>query len=259
MIDIHDFDAFCFDLDGTIYVGDELLPGAKEMIARLRKENKKILFITNSPTLTRIECQERLTGLGIAAGPEEVITATFVAAAYFMEHHPDAHVFIVGEPAIDEEFRHLGLNTTEDPLAATHVLVGMDRGFTYRKLHMAMNAVRNGAKLISTNPDSACPIPGGFMPDTMALASAIEVASGQSIDQIVGKPSAFYAEKMLEKLRLEADRCLIIGDRLDTDIRLGKVVNFRTCLVLTGSSRRDDIEKEQIFPDYVVDDLRVLL
>ncbi|MFM1653542.1 HAD-IIA family hydrolase [Brevibacillus sp. B_LB10_24] len=258
MVNIHDFDAFCFDLDGTIYVGDELLPGVKETFDRLRKNNKKILFITNSPTLTRRECQSRLRKLGIAANLEEVMTAAYVSAVYFMEEHPDALVYIVGEKAIEEEFSHFQLSTTKDPMKATHVLVGLDRSFTYQKLNFAMNAVRNGAKLILTNPDPACPVPGGFISDTMAIASAIEVASGQSIDQIVGKPSSFYAEKVLEKLQMKTDRCIIIGDRLETDIQLGKANHFRTCLVLTGASRKEDIEKVQIYPDYVVENMELL-
>lgn len=253
MVNIHDFDAFCFDLDGTIYVGDELLPGVKETIDRLRRTNKKILFITNSPTLTRVECQQRLQMLGIAADLEEVMTATFLAAVYFREKHPDALVYIVGEKAIEEELGHYRLGVTKDPGKATHVLVGLDRAFTYEKLNFAMNAVRNGAKLILTNPDPVCPVPGGFISDTMAIASAIEVASGRSIDHIIGKPSAFYAEKVLEKLQIQNSRCLIVGDRLETDIMLGKANDFRTCLVLTGASSREDIEKVQIFPDYVVE------
>lgn len=122
MVNINDFDAFCFDLDGTIYVGDELLPGVKKTIDGLRKQNKKLLFITNSPTLTRMECQKRLKKLGIAAGLEEVITATYVSAVYFMEKHPHAVIYIVGEKAIEEEFSQFKLSITKDPLKATHVL-----------------------------------------------------------------------------------------------------------------------------------------
>lgn len=258
MVNIHEFDAFCFDLDGTIYVGDQLLLGVKETIDLLRKRNKKVMFITNSPTLTRIECQKRLKKFGIDANLEEVITATFVSAVYFMEKHPNALVYIVGEKAIEEEFSRFSLKTTKNPLEATHVLVGLDRSFTYEKLNYAMNAVRNGAKLVLTNPDPACPVPGGFISDTLAIASAIEVASGQRIDHIVGKPSSFYGEKVVEKLQIKRSRCLIIGDRLETDVMLGKINNFRTCLVLTGSSSKEDIEKEQIYPDYVVENLQLL-
>ncbi len=258
LVNIDDFDAFCFDLDGTIYVGNELLPGVKETMDLLRKNHKKILFITNSPTVTRIECQKRLKEFGISADLAEVITATFVSAVYFMEKHPNALVYIVGEKAIEEEFSRFSVSTTKNPLKATHVLVGLDRSFTYEKLNLAANAVRNGSKLILTNPDPVCPVPGGFIADTLAIARAIEVASGQSIHYIVGKPSSFYGEKILERLQIKSNRCLIIGDRLDTDIMLGKIHDFRTCLVLTGSSSKEDIEKAKIYPDYVAENLQLL-
>ncbi|MGG5252519.1 HAD-IIA family hydrolase [Neobacillus sp. SM06] len=257
MVNIHDFDAFCFDLDGTIYVGDQLLPGVKETIDHLREANKKILFITNSPTLTRADCQKRLIRMGIAADLEEVLTATFLSALYFQENHPQASIFVVGEKALEEELSHIGLHATKDPMKATHVLVGMDRDFTYEKLNLAMNAVRNGASLVLTNPDPACPVPGGYISDTMAIARAIEAASGRPIDHVVGKPSPFYAKKVLERLQLPADRCLIIGDRLETDIMLGKADNFRTCLVLTGSSCKEDVGRVKIFPDYIVENLEI--
>lgn len=254
-----DFDAFCFDLDGTIYVGNELLPGVKEIISLLRSKNKKILFITNTPTQTREECKQKLQNLGILVEIDEVITASFISAVYFFEQFPDSCVYLVGEQAIEEEFNRYSVKTTENPLEATHVLVGLDRNFNYEKLNLAMNAVRNGAKLIATNPDPSCPVPGGYIPDTLAIARAIEVASGQTIDQVVGKPSSFYGNKILEKLKINRDRCLIIGDRLDTDIMLGKNIDFRTCLVLTGGISKEDIEKTKIYPDYIIDNLQSLI
>ncbi|WP_203363275.1 HAD-IIA family hydrolase [Bacillus sp. REN10] len=255
MIYIDDFEAYCFDLDGTIYVGKQLLPGVKEMMDTLKKHNKKILFITNAPTHTREDCQQLLCSLGIATKLEEVITASSLSAIYFLENVPDASIYIVGEQAVAQEFSHYPLNVTTDPFQATHVLVGLDRSFTYDKLNLAMMAVRNGAKLIVTNPDPACPVPGGYIADTLAIAKAIEVAAGQSIDQVIGKPSAYYINKVQEKLNTSKDKCLIVGDRLETDILMGKNNDIRTCLVLTGVSNRRDIERTKIEPDYVVENL----
>ena len=258
MINIDDFDAYCFDLDGTIYVGDVLLLGAKETINLLRSHNKKVLFITNTPLLTREECKQRLDTLGIFVELEELLTAPFISALYFSEHFPESIVFVVGEKAIVEEFnRHL-LKMTENPMEATHVLVGLDRSFTYEKLNLAMNAVRNGAKLIVTNPDPSCPVPGGYISDTLAIARAIEVASGQTIFNVLGKPSSFYGHKILEKLKIKSERCLIIGDRLDTDIMLGKINNFRTCLVLTGTTSEKEVDTMKIYPDYIIGNLHSL-
>ncbi|WP_231860407.1 HAD-IIA family hydrolase [Bacillus sp. OxB-1] len=254
-MNIQDFDAFCFDLDGTILLGNERLPGAKKIVDQIRGYDKKVLFITNSPTQTRDACARRLNALGIKTKAAEVLTTPFVSALYFLEHYPDARVYIVGEEAIHEEFHQLSLTITENPLEATHVLVGLDRSFTYEKLNLAVMAVRNGANIIVTNPDPSCPVPGGVMADTLSIAKAIEVASGQEITDVVGKPSLFFGERMLGQLNIERERCLIIGDRLETDILLGKINQFPTCLVLTGIARKEDIETRKIYPDFIVGDL----
>lgn len=252
---MENIDAFCFDLDGTIFIGNDLLPGAKETLDFLRRHNKKILFITNSPTQTREECQKRLHNMGVFSEIEEIITAPYISALYFFEYFPDALVYIVGEKALEEEFSLYSLRITENPEEATHLLVGLDRYFTYEKLNLAMKAVRNGAKLVVTNPDPFCPVPGGYISDTLAIARAIEVASGQSIDQIIGKPSTYYGDKILEKLKTTSERCLVIGDRLETDIMLGKLNQFCTCLVLTGVACKADVEEKKIYPDYIVRNL----
>ncbi|WP_100332355.1 HAD-IIA family hydrolase [Bacillus xiapuensis] len=258
MINIRDFDAFCFDLDGTIYVGNQLLPGVKETIGLLRQHQKSILFITNAPTQTREGCQKLLTSLGVAAQLEEVLTASFLSAAYFLENCADARIFIVGERALLQEFSNYSLHVTANPLEATHVLVGLDRDFSYQKLNRAMRAVRNGAKLIVTNPDPSCPVSEGYIADTFAIAKAIEVAAGHPIDLVIGKPSSYYARKVSKQLNIANERCLIIGDRLETDILMGKANQFRTCLVLTGASSKADINKIKIKPDYVIENLTEL-
>ena len=257
-MNIHDFDAFCFDLDGTILLGNERLPGAVKIIEQIRDQNKKVLFITNSPTQTRVACTRRLNSLGIKTDEADVLTAPYVAAMYFLKYFPDAHVYIVGEEAIHEEFHQLSLTITENPLEATHVLVGLDRSFTYDKLNLAVMAVRNGAKIIVTNPDPSCPVPGGVIPDTLSIARAIEVASGHSISDVIGKPSPFFGERMLGQLNIDRERCLIIGDRLETDILLGKINRFPTCLVLTGVASKEDVEEKKIYPDFIVGNLTAL-
>mgnify|MGYP001770196706 CR=1 FL=1 len=258
MLHVDDFDAYCFDLDGTIYIGSKLLPGVKDTIDRLRRYNKKILFTTNTSTQTREECREWLHHLGIQAELDEVMTASYLSAVYFLEQFPDSLVYVVGEKAISEEFNKFSLKITDNPMDATHVLVGLDRCFTYKKLNLAMKAVRNGAKLIATNPDPFCPVPGGYISDTLAIAKAIEAASGRPIYNVIGKPSSFYGNKVLKKLKIKSNRCLIIGDRLETDIMLGKTNDCRTCLVLTGASCKEDIEETKIYPDYIAENLQSL-
>ena len=259
MVNIKHIDAFCFDLDGTIFLGNDILPGAKEIIEQIKEHHKKVLFITNSPTQTREECQHKLQSLGIVADIENIFTSAYVSALYFSERYPQSTVYIVGEKAIRDEFNQLSLHTTKNPSEASHVLVGLDRTITYETLNDAMAAVRRGADLIVTNPDPFCPVPDGFILDTLAIARAIEVASDQPIFEIIGKPSTFYGEQILKQLKIASHRCLIVGDRLETDILLGKTNNFPTCLVLTGVAKREDVRVKDIYPDLIVDNLESLL
>jgi len=252
LVKIELFDAFCFDLDGTVYVSDTVLPHVLETMSKLRKANKKILFISNSPTQSRASAVKKLRSFGIAVQEEEVLTAAYLAAKYMAENHDDSKTYIVGETALYEEFKNLGLEETKNPLDATHVVVGLDRDFTYQKLNNAMLAVRNGAQLIVTNPDPACPVPGGLQADTMSLAKAIATAAEIKIETIIGKPTPYFANAMLELLNVQAKRCLIIGDRLETDILLGKTVGMPTCLVLTGASTLQHAEQSAYKPDYVI-------
>ncbi|WP_341538162.1 hypothetical protein [Paenibacillus xerothermodurans] len=160
------YEAYCFDLDGTIFLGDKLLPNVQATIAELRERNKKIMFLSNTSVQTREDCRRRLERLELPCGLDEIITATYVSALYFQEYAPDAVIYLLGEPALGEELRQCGLRTTVDPLAATHVLVGLDRKFSYDKLNFGMKAIRRGAKLIAVNPDPCCPVAGDVIPDT---------------------------------------------------------------------------------------------
>lgn len=258
VIKIEDYDVYSFDLDGTIYVGDTLLAGVVKTLEYIRSKEKKVRFITNSSNLSREECKERLERLGLSIQLEEVVTALYLTALYFREQHPAARVYVVGDDQVKIELHRQSIVTTDDPAKATHVLVGHDRAFSYDRIQHAMNAIYQGAKLIVINPDPVCPVPDGYIPDTMAFAKAIEVASGRAIDQIIGKPTNYYADKLLDISETDSNRILIIGDRLETDIMLGQAHGFATCLVLTGIANKQDIHKSIIKPDYMIENLSEL-
>ncbi len=253
------FDAFCFDLDGTVYVSDIVLPHVLDTMSKLRKANKRVLFISNSPTQSRASAAGKLRKFGIDVQEQEVLTAAYLAAKFMSENDRASTAFIVGEGALHEEFENFGLAQTTDPFESTHVVVGLDRHFTYQKLNDAMLALRNGAKLIVTNPDPACPVPGGLQADTMSIAKAIETAAETKIETMIGKPTAYFAHAMLELLNVPAKSSLIIGDRLETDILLGKTVGMPTCLVLTGAATIQHVEQSAYKPDYIISNLSELI
>ncbi len=252
MVPPRDFDAYFFDLDGTIYLGDRLLPGVEQTIPYLRSIGKKVMFLTNTTTQTREQCRGRLRQLGLPVPLEEIVTAASLSALYFRERSASSVVFAVGEEPLEAELQNAGIRLTREPLAATHVLVGMDRAFDYGKLHAAMKAVRNGAILIAANPDPFCPVLDDVLPDTWSMVKAIEAASSTNAKFVIGKPSAFYAEKVFEKVGLPPNRCLMVGDRLETDILFGLNNGLPTALVLTGAASAEDMASAGIRPDYLL-------
>lgn len=249
---IQAYDAYCFDLDGTIYVGDQVLPGVLNTITYLQQQGKHIFFITNSPTQTRQDVVEKLLRFGIHITAHQVVTTAYLTAQYVVEHMPTSISYIVGEAAISKEFQYEQLQLTADPLRATHVIIGLDRQITFEKLNNAMVAARNGAQLIVTNPDQVCPVPNGFQLDTMAIAKAVEIASDSQIDVIIGKPSSYFAQHIMRLLDVRKENYLIIGDRLDTDILLGTQAGIDTCFVLTGASTADQLKSIPHKPKYIM-------
>ncbi|RTE08243.1 HAD-IIA family hydrolase [Paenibacillus whitsoniae] len=253
--ELHAFEGYLFDLDGTIYAGNKLLPGVLSTVNWLREQEKAVMFVTNTTIRTKESVQQRLSELGISCEVNEVLTALCVAGKYFQEIEPSANVLMIGETAMEQELARYDVRITENPMLATHVLVGLDRQFTFEKLTAGVNALRNGAKLIAANPDPFCPIDDGVIPDTWSLVKALETASLQKTVRVIGKPSAFYAQKAFELLNIEPSQCLMVGDRLSTDIQFGNSNDMYTALVLTGADAKQDIIQTGIEPDYILQQL----
>ncbi|WP_410771809.1 HAD-IIA family hydrolase [Fontibacillus sp. BL9] len=256
---LRDYSSYLFDLDGTIYVGDKVLDGAAATIQALQESTKKTMFATNTTLYTREEVRDKLAGFGISCKTEEVITALSVAGMYFRDFATGSKVFLLGCDAMEEEMRRFGIAVTGEVMQATHVLVGLDRTFDFDKMTAVVNAIRNGAQLVGANPDPFCPVEEGVIPDTWAFIKAIETASGIPVSVTLGKPTNYYASYALKQLRNGPEKCLMVGDRLDTDIALGKSIGMHTALVLTGVDSRESIARTGIHPDYVCSSIKDIL
>ncbi len=246
-----DFKAFVLDLDGVVYRGSEPLPGVGEKIARLRRRGR-VLFVTNNSTKTRGEYVDKLSSLGIEVEEDEILTSAYAAALYVSEHWGRAGVYVVGEDGLRKELEWRGVSVRESGCSA--VVVGLDRKFTYEKLATAQRHIQQGAELLATNRDPTLVTESGLIPGAGAIVAAIEVASGTRA-RLIGKPSRIMGELILRQLGVEAEKTLMIGDRLDTDIAMGRALGMRTALVLTGATTREDVERSRIRPDYVLDRL----
>lgn len=257
---------FIFDLDGTVYLGDQALPGAVESIAELRRQGKAVLFVSNKPLEPREAYAKKLTRLGIPAAPEDVITSGFVLGYHLARTEPKLRLYVIGEENLLTELRGHGLCVLEEfedqdpkeviqPLDVDAVVVAFDRTLTYRKLNTAYQALRNGARFFATNADKTCPMPGGAIPDAGGTIAALEHMTGRQLELLAGKPSILIMQVALQRLNLPADQVIMVGDRLETDMFMGKQAGMHTAVTLTGVSKREDVAKMSSPPDYIVENI----
>jgi len=240
-----------FDLDGTVYLGERLIPGADTAIAALRAAGRRVAFLSNKPLQTRAEYAAKLTRLGVPAAPDDVINSSLVLARYLRDRDPGAPVFVIGEPPMLEEMRAHGFEVRHDE-RVRWVVIAFDRTFDYAKLTIALQAVKQGARLIATNPDRTCPVEGGEIPDCAGMIAAVEAVTDKKVEVIVGKPSPIILEVALGALGVRADETAIVGDRIETDMMMGRRLGLGTVLVLSGVTRTDDPRIASIAPDHVI-------
>lgn len=240
------------DLDGTIYLGERLVPGAAEAVAALRAAGRRVAFLSNKPLQTRADYAAKLTRLGIPASADEVVNSSLVLARHLRDLDPGAPVFVIGEPPLVGELRAHGFEVREDE-RVRWVVIALDRSFTYAKLDIALQAVkRRGARLIATNPDRTCPVDGGEIPDCAGMIAAVEAVTERRVEIIVGKPSPIILQVALHTLGCAAAETVIVGDRLETDVTMGRQLGLATILVLTGVTAAGDPRIAAIGPDHVL-------
>lgn len=253
------YDGYVFDLDGTTYLGDALLPTAGETITRLRERGKRTVFLSNNPTHTREEYAARLTRLGLPTTVDEIIHSSLVMVNFLRRRMPGARLFVAGEEPLKAELTAAGFALSEEPGKIDAVIASFDRTFTYHKLQVAFDAIRAGARFFATNGDRYCPVPGGGQPDAASIIAAIEACTSTQIEAIVGKPSRYTIEAILDLLRLPAERCVMTGDRLETDVAMALNAGMAGALVLTGATDARMLASSTIRPTYVLQRLGDLL
>ena len=248
-----------FDLDGTVYLGEALIPGADATLAALRAAGRRVAFLSNKPLYTRRDYADKLTRLGVPTREDEVVNSSIVLARHLQRLDPGAPVFVIGEPPLVGELRAHGFEVRADA-DVRWVVIAFDRTFDYAKLNTALQAVRRrDARLIATNPDRTCPTEDGEIPDCAGMMAAVEAVTGKSVEVVVGKPSPIILEVALQTLGVGADDCVIVGDRIETDILMGKRLGLATVLVLSGITRPDDPRIAELRPDLVLPSIGALV
>jgi HAD superfamily hydrolase (TIGR01450 family) len=255
----HYYSGYIFDLDGTVYLGNALLPRAGETLLALRKRGLRTIFVSNNPTHAREDYAAKLTRLGVPTPVEDILNSTGVMVDFLQRRMPEARLFVVGEEPLCEELRRGGFELTEHPNEVDAVIASFDRTFVYRKLQIAFDAIRAGARFFATNPDRYCPVPTGGEPDCAAIIAAIEACTNTHVEAVVGKPSIYMIEAALHLMKLPAVDCLMTGDRLETDVEMGLEAGMSAALTLTGATHAAALEDSPIHPTYVLRDLGDLL
>jgi HAD superfamily hydrolase (TIGR01457 family) len=246
-------ETFILDLDGTVYLSETLLPGAREFLEHLVRAGKRYVFITNNSSKTAEEYVTKLTRLGLRATIENVYTSLDATLAW-LARQEGRRAYAVGTASFVEKIRAAGYEITDE--RPDWVVLGFDTTITYDKIRRAAKALRGGARFVATHPDINCPTAEGPVPDTGAFIKLFEAATGKS-PVICGKPYAAMVEGALGRLGGSAERAAIIGDRLYTDMAMGRAAGILAVLVLSGETRREDIGRapEEHRPDLVFQDL----
>nr|ACE73685.1 putative sugar phosphatase [Geobacillus stearothermophilus] len=245
------------DLDGTIWRGNELIPQADEAVAYLRSLGKRLVFVSNRGNWSRRMCHEQLRRFGIAVAEEEIILSSTVTAQFLRAHYPLCQVWTLGDEGLHEELQHYQVPLAPVPEEADFLVITLHETMTYRDLDLAFRAVHHGARMIATNIDKMFPNEHGNAIDVAGMVGAIEAATARKVEVVLGKPSCFMAEAALRQLKVPPDLCLVIGDSVQSDIRMGRMYGMKTALVLTGNTKRSQLDmlREKERPDYVIDSI----
>lgn len=250
------------DLDGVIYRGQQALPAAAETVAWLRQHGYLVTFLTNNSTRTRAFYARTLRHLGIPARPEDIRSSGQATARYLRQQGPPVPtVLVIGEWGLRRELANASfrLVTHNERAPVDFVVTGMDRHFNYAKLVAAQQAILHGARFIATNRDPTYPTETGLLPGGGTVVAAIEACTGVS-PVVIGKPQTFIVEEILEETGARPRETMVVGDRLDADIEMGRRAGLRTVLVLTGVTSREEAETapRRRRPHWIIDTLAEL-
>ncbi|MHB8323151.1 MAG: HAD-IIA family hydrolase [Candidatus Dormibacteria bacterium] len=249
------YQGYVFDLDGTVWLAGRPLPGAVEALTELYARGRRCVFVSNNTLRSAAAYASELRSLGIPASPADVITPAALTCEY-LKAHGFKRVHAIGEAPLRQQLRGAGFDLALRPEDVQCVVASFDRHLTYAKLLLGHRAIELGAAFVATNADRACPMDDGFWPDAAAVIGALEGSTGVRVKTVMGKPSARMMEAALRRLGLPPSACVMVGDRVEADVRMARRSGVAAALVLTGAGASGGGAEEA---DFVVADLRQML
>lgn len=254
---IQKYEGFIFDLDGTIYRESKLIDSAHHLFKKLKLLNKKYVFVSNRTTSTKHSYKRKLNSFGIECTLNQIITSAEVTKNFVLRNFSNAKVFVIGEKVFLNYLKRNGIKLANHKVDI--VLVTLDRTLNFKKIYKAQQALESGAKFFAANIDYTCPVENGEILDAGYTIQILENLTNRKLDLNFGKPSELIADEILNRLDLERSKCILIGDRLETDILLAKNNNIDSALVLSGVTKRDQLNSSSIKPTFVLNSIADLL
>lgn len=247
---------FLFDMDGTLYLGERVLPGARELLNWLIEQRIPYFLLTNNSSRSSRDYFAKVQRLGLPVGEQQIFTSGEATAIFLNRHYFEKRVYVVGTPSLESEFVAHGIHLRDTNPDV--VVLGFDTTLTYAKLQKLCDFIRAGIPYIATHPDINCPTESGFMPDIGAMMALVAASTNRTPDVVIGKPNAPIVEAICEKTGYTPPELVMVGDRLYTDIAMGQT-GLKTVLVLSGETKLDDVKGSAFKPDMVVQDAAELL
>jgi HAD superfamily hydrolase (TIGR01457 family) len=247
---------FLFDLDGTLYLGKKVLPGARRLVQYLRKEGREVFFYTNNSSRSEADYIKKLNKMGFCAKREEIIMSTHTVITY-LKAKRWRKIFLLGTPSMKRMLSKSGIKTEQKKPQV--VVVGFDQTLTYKKLEDATRLIDSGVPFILAHPDTFCPTEKGRQPDCASIGALLETATDKKPLVALGKPHALMLKEVMKRTRIKRKDMVLVGDRLSTDIQMGKKFGIQTILVLSGETKKADLKKSKLKPNLVMSSVADLL
>jgi len=248
--------SWLMDMDGVLVHEERAIPGAAEFLARLAELGLPFLLLTNNSIYTRRDLAARLHASGLEVPEESIWTSALATADFLSAQRPRGSAFVVGESGLTTALHEAGYTMTER--RPDYVVLGETRTYSFEQITRAIRLINDGARFIATNPDATGPTPEGALPATGSVAALISRATGVE-PYYVGKPNPLMMRTALNTIDAHSETTAMIGDRMDTDVVAGIEAGLETTLVLTGVTRRDEVERFPYRPARVVDSVADLL
>ena len=241
--------SYLIDMDGVIVRGNELIPGADAFLDRLHQRQIKFLILTNNPVYTPIDLQHRLQRVGVNVETDHLYTSALATAQFLKWQKPNGTAFVLGESGLTEALHDVGYVITDHE--PDYMVLGETTSYSFSRITQAMRLVKAGARFIATNPDPSGPAEEGLVPACGALAALIQTATGIQ-PYFVGKPNPLMMRTALRYLNEHSENAIMVGDRMETDVRVGLESGLETVLVLSGVSKPEDVKRFPYRPTHVV-------